>query len=107
MPAVVVAVLVTGTVGSGMVGGGIGLSDHHPSAVPSDQDLDGGSIQRTQRLGGDHVFGGSAHHLPLGHIDHAVEGRGDRIDVVGHDQHGDPRRLADVGDQRRHRPLVR
>ena len=74
----------------GMVGRGLGLAhhDHRPSDVRSTSI--GVSYSAAQGLRGDDLLRRPADRAAPGHVDHPVEVGDDRIDVVGHDQDGDP-----------------
>src|SRR4051794_3317783 len=83
-----------------------GTDDDQPP-VGGREDLDRRPVEACQRLAGDDLAGRARGGAPVGHVDHPVERREDRVHVVRDHQHRDVLRAADTCDQRGDRGLVR
>src|SRR3981081_4511577 len=75
------------------------LADHDESPVARSEDLDRRPVQTGQGFGGDHLFRFAANDVALRDVNHAVQKRKDRIDVVRDQENGDLHRLAYPLDQ--------
>src|SRR5258708_7705082 len=90
----------------GVVADGLVLAHHDDPSVGGPKDLYWGAIETAERLRSDHLTRGAGDRLSLGDVDHLVDVRKDRVDVVSDQQHGHPALAADALDQTGDRLLV-
>src|ERR671937_103117 len=82
------------------------LSHDHNSSVARPQDLDRRGIEAREGLSRDHLFRCPDRDLSMRHIDHAIDGGEDGVNIMGYQQYRCPRLPADLPDHARYPLLV-